>query len=106
MKILVIVALVVVAVLTFCCWPATILGVDGDALAHSVGGGLTECKEHEHGHWRCLVIDTRTSGGVEYVVEAHSFGCWDATREGPGPDGRFPKEISGCINLIDVVSPF
>jgi len=27
-------------------------------------------------------------------------------QSGMEPKGRFPKEISGCINLIDVVTPF
>ena len=39
LKALIVVALILLAVAAFCYRPATILGVDGDALAHSVGGG-------------------------------------------------------------------
>ena len=104
MKALIVVALVVLAVLAFCCWPATILGVDEDALAHSVGA--LHCKDTGNGHWRCSVDDPQNSGAVDYAVNTRSFGCWDATREERAPSRRYPKRVSGCINLIDVVSPF
>jgi hypothetical protein len=112
MKILMIVALVLLGVLAFCYRPATILGVDGDALAHSVGGGnlldTNRCKDTGNGRWRCFILDTRGSSTrrVDYVVKTRSFGCWDATRPGRPLGTRFPKRVSGCINLIDVVSPF
>jgi hypothetical protein len=109
-KALIVVAVVVVAVLAFCWRPATILGVDGDALSHSVGGGdlsnTNGCRDRGDGRWECSVYEPQTSGAVDYAVDTHSFGCWDATREDQAPSRRYPKRLSGCINLIDVVSPF
>jgi hypothetical protein len=104
-KVLIIVALVVLAGLAFCWRPATILGVDGDALAHSVGG--LRCKDTGDGRWQCSIDDPQNSSAVDYAVDTRSFGCWDATRKDQRPPGgRYPKRLSGCISLIDVVSPF
>jgi hypothetical protein len=109
LKALIIVALILLGVAAFCYRPATILGVDGDALAHSVGGGDlfndSRCKGTGDGRWQCSIADPQNSGAVDYAVNTRSFGCWDATRKGPGPERKFPKRASGCINLIDVVSP-
>jgi hypothetical protein len=90
--------------------PATVIGVDGDALAHDLGGGDplggSHCQEGSDGHWYCVIPDAQQSGEAAYAVETHSYGCWDAERDGPGGEGGTPRHKSGCLNLIDYISPF
>jgi hypothetical protein len=109
-KALAIAAGVVLLFLAFAYRPATIIGIDGDALAHDVGGGDlldgSHCQEGAGGHWYCVISDAQNSGASAYKVETHSYGCWDAERDGPGGEGGTPKQASGCLNLIDFVSPF
>jgi hypothetical protein len=87
--------------------PATLVGVHADALAYSVGGGslLTSdrCSEVGDSRWRCLIRDDEDSATAEYRVETRAFGCWDATRRGPGGEGGTPKRASGCIDLSNVL---
>ncbi|MGH2963965.1 MAG: hypothetical protein ACRDMH_01105 [Solirubrobacterales bacterium] len=107
LKALTVVAVLLLAVAAFCYRPATILGVDGDALSHSVGSGdLNGCKDGGDGRWECSMPANGGSSAVDYAVKTRSFGCWDATRVERASSRRFPKQLSGCINLIDVVSPF
>jgi hypothetical protein len=98
-------ALVALAALAY--RPATLIGVRGDALAHSVGGGdlldLSKCVKSADDRWRCEI--SKGSTGATYSVQTRAFGCWDATQVGPGA-GHTPTERSGCINGLDVLSPF
>lgn len=107
-KALVIVLLVFMILWAFAYRPATLIGVEGDALAHSVGGGdllgASKCVEVDDGVWRCKILDRGGSRTTQYTVETRAFGCWDAVY-GRAHDGA-PKQDSGCINAIDVVSPF
>lgn len=109
LKALGIAATVLVVVGLFAYRPATVMGIDGDALAHSIRGSdlldASRCREAAEGHWRCVLPDAQYSGSVEYVVDARSFGCWDAVRRGPDGEGHAPRRASGCINIIDVLSP-
>jgi hypothetical protein len=105
-----IVALILLGVAAFCYRPATLIGVHGDTLAHSIGGGdpagQSRCSDVGDNHWRCVISDDQGSGGADYGVETRSFGCWDAVRKGPGGEAGTPKRVSGCIDLFDVLSPF
>jgi hypothetical protein len=109
-KIALILAVLLVALLAFAYRPATVIGVHGDALAHSVGGGdllgQSHCDETTEGVWDCAIWDSGTSGAAEYRVETKSFGCWDAEPRRTGGRGKTPEQLSGCINAIDVLSPF
>jgi hypothetical protein len=107
-KALLIVLLVLMILGAFAYRPATLIGVEGDALAHSVGGGsllgASNCVEVDDDVWRCEILDYGGSRTTEYTVETRSFGCWDAVY-GRARDGA-PNQESGCINAFDVVSPF
>jgi hypothetical protein len=98
------------AVLTF--RPATVLGIDGGALAHSVDSKLPSigdpghCERGGGGSWTCHVLfeDDPGSGGgyVVYEVVADRFGCWRATRpDGSRSGDRLPAKTHGCIYLWD-----
>jgi hypothetical protein len=104
---LVIAALLLLGVAAFCYRPATLIGVHGDALAHSIGGGSlvgeSRCSDAGDGDWRCVISDDQGSGVARYRVGTRSFGCWDAVRQGPGGEGGTPKRASGCLDLFDVL---
>ena len=85
--------------------PATVLGVDGDSLASSIGDGLDlslskgACKEAD-GEWRCdLRAQDSSGGGGVFVVSTRAFGCWDAV-----PPSRVGTQagptLSACINVF------
>jgi hypothetical protein len=89
--------------------PATVIGMHGDALAQSLAGGdlvgTSHCTETGDGLWRCSISDNGGSGGANYVVHTHAFGCWDADRVGRGSvEGGTPATASGCITLLDELS--
>jgi hypothetical protein len=74
--------------------PGTLFGVDGTALANSLGGNLdhaqAKCVEDGSGQWRCALRGGRMDG-AEYVLTTHSFGCWSASRvsrRGAGAPGE------------------
>jgi hypothetical protein len=96
-------AIVILVFLAFFAFrPTAILGVDGGALTHSVGGSLvsTSCRHLDADTWMCGRMDDQLSGQVSYRVEVHNLGCWSATRDGsPGEGSR--KHISGCITIAD-----
>jgi hypothetical protein len=99
------VALVAIVVLgTFGARPAPVLGVNGGALEHSVGGSpLFEppaCKRIDGGEWICSHWDDQFSSTVGYRVEVGSLGCWHAVRAGPAGEG-IAKRLSGCVALSD-----
>ena len=106
-KALAIVAAVLIALAAFAYRPATVIGVHGDALAHSVGGGnllgASECVKRSETRWRCRIVSG--SDGATYAVETRAFGCWKATEVG-GSERSVDAADSGCINALDVVSPF
>ncbi|MBN8868204.1 MAG: hypothetical protein J0H98_11675 [Solirubrobacterales bacterium] len=75
--------------------PTPYLGTNGAALAKSVGG-VDEggCRPIEGG-WVCR--KDQGSGTVPYRVKADWAGCWSGVRIGDGQ----PREISGCISILD-----
>jgi hypothetical protein len=87
--------------------PATLIGVNGDALAYSVGGKSSlssdRCSDLGDSRWQCFIGAEEGGGGVDYLVETRSFGCWDATRTGPAGEDDAPKRASGCIGLSEVL---
>jgi hypothetical protein len=104
--------LVVLAMLALAYRPATLFGVGGKSLAHSVAsemrsaGPLGGCHDRVGARWRCLVWDRGGSNGVPYEVETRRFGCWDARRLDPASsEGGTPRVASGCINGYDVLRP-
>jgi hypothetical protein len=85
--------------------PSPILGVDGKALAHSVGGGSLigsnpSCRRIDGNTWSCSRSDSQGSSTVGYRVRLHSFGCWTAKRIGGAGEGS-RRRLSGCINILD-----
>jgi hypothetical protein len=102
-------AVAILALAGFLYRPAIVIRVHGDALAHSVGGddvlGRSSCTEQQGGIWQCHI--SRSSGAITYNVRTHgSFGCWDATRADQNRKPRRGNGASGCINGLDVFSPF
>jgi hypothetical protein len=76
-----------------------------DALGTSVGNSVLSsnpCVEEDKGVWRCRRADTGNSSTVPYEVTVSWLGCWEGLRLGPpAVEGGTPKEISGCVTLID-----
>jgi hypothetical protein len=102
--------LVLLATLAF--RPALLLGIEGDALAHSVDSRLPSigdpghCERQADGGWTCHVLfeDDPGSGGgyVVYDVVAGSLGCWQARLPASARSGdRLPGRMHGCIYLWD-----
>jgi hypothetical protein len=90
--------------------PATLFGVEGGALLHSVEGETggsslfaDGCRSRGDSKWRCGVSFDGGSSGSAYAVDTRRFGCWDARRVEAGPG---PTTASGCINGLDVLRPF
>jgi hypothetical protein len=86
--------------------PATLFGVDGKALASSVGGNVAHstatCVGAGSGAWRCEVTGGNALG-AEYTVRTHRFGCWSGTLIDPGIRRDPPeRSVSGCIGLTDL----
>jgi hypothetical protein len=92
--------------------PALLLGIEGDALAHSVDSKLPSigdpghCERSANGAWLCHVLfeDDPGSGGgyVAYRVLADGLGCWHAVRPPGSRSGdRLPARMHGCIYLWD-----
>lgn len=85
--------------------PSPVLGMDGEALQHSVGGSLGggHCEDRGGGTWRC----SRQEGGlfadetVGYLVKVNSLGCWRANRTGVPGEG--PQRLSGCVTMVDFI---
>lgn len=85
--------------------PGIVLGVDGPALAESVGesGSSQSCVQTGDKEWSCNVKIQTAAREVEFDVTTRSFGCWDAVEVGQ-PAGQPGLTESGCINLLDVLS--
>lgn len=85
--------------------PTPILGVDGKALQHSVGGGIlgssTEpCQPAAGGTWNCDVYDDNVSGTVLYQVKVGDLGCWSAIHA-DWTGKRTPRPLTGCLTFWD-----
>jgi hypothetical protein len=110
LTVLAIVLVLALLLAAFAYRPATVIGVHGEALAHSVRGsrdlvGNSHCASLRNGRWRCQIMDAQENGAVPYVVKTSGpFGCWSARRVGPPGDGGTPKRRSGCINAVDVLN--
>jgi len=101
-------AALLLAVGLFASRPAPVLGVHGEALQYSVGGGnlgssMPPCTRADDGAWRCKRSENGFSGTVSYRVETHGLGCWRAVRVGPRPAEGAPKRLSGCITIWDEI---
>jgi hypothetical protein len=90
--------------------PTPIVGVDGEALQYSVGGGnllfdSEPCPHEADGSWTCDVYNSNVSGTVPYRVRVGGLGCWTAVRSGRIGVGS-PKRLSGCLTAWDQVRLF
>jgi hypothetical protein len=92
--------------------PALLLGIDGNALAHSVDSKLPavgdpgHCEQNPEGDWTCHVLfelDPGSGGGyVVYRVAADGLGCWHAVRPPGSRSGdRLIAKMHGCLYLWD-----
>jgi hypothetical protein len=105
-----IVVLLVLLLAAFAYRPATVIGVHGGALAHSVRGsaglgGQYACVAAAGGRWRCQAGGAAKPGAARYTVTTSGpFGCWTARRLGSEGNGATPKHASGCIDVADVIS--
>jgi hypothetical protein len=87
--------------------PSPVLGVDDEALQHSVGGFLGDghCEGLGDHTWRC----SRREGGlfadeiVAYSVEVDNLDCWRADAFRFSAKGG-PEHLSGCITVVDFIS--
>jgi hypothetical protein len=86
--------------------PATVLGIEGEALASSVSGvgygKEGDCREVGEDLWRCEVLDDVSSGRHLYSVQTRGLGCWEAWT-GDLDQARDRQTFSGCISLVDVL---
>src|SRR3954469_4591655 len=83
--------------------PATLFGVDADALANSLGAEIHQsqalCQERGAERWRCL-LEGSTVRGVEYSLSTDRYGCWEGTKVAqPGSVSLAETSPSGCIGL-------
>lgn len=86
--------------------PSPVLGVDGEALQHSVGGFFgpdRSCVEIGDQTWECSHYDAQMSGAVAYRVKVSGLGCWQARRTGFGGEGGSPRQLSGCLSITDFI---
>jgi hypothetical protein len=84
--------------------PATVIGVDGEALAVSMGsssvlGKDSNCVELGVRRWRCDL--NFGSYGATATVETKAFGCWEVIAAPPDRFGAVTD--SGCITALDFV---
>jgi hypothetical protein len=93
--------LIVVVVALFAWRPATVVGVDGQALHASVTGLEGDCESLENDLWLCTTNDPMSSEGGAHTVEMQSFGCWHAWN-GDRVVGDRPPTDSGCITVVDL----
>lgn len=85
--------------------PALFVGVDGSALAYSIGEGESssgECNKTPGGDWRCHLIGGDISG--KFKVSVNWMGCWKATLVQASPEASPPAKTDGCIQLGDVIT--
>jgi hypothetical protein len=88
--------------------PGSLFGVDGKALANSVGGKVKNspatCAEGAGGvGWRCR-IEGEDFSGVEYSVMMKKWGCWSATMVSqPAGFHLAAPSISGCVGITDLL---
>ena len=77
-------------------WPATVFGVDGRALHHSVEVlGEGSCEPMPDDRWRCLGNNSYYSENLSFEVEVDSFGCWSAYAEYPNGEVERSPSRSG-----------
>jgi len=89
-----VIVLGLVALGAFLYRPATVLGVDDDALERLLGGESDYSKYVEIADtcWRCGL--SRSSDSAAVVVHTRRFGCWTVVERRSGPGSNVPK--SGC----------
>jgi hypothetical protein len=93
----------ILAIALFMLLPTPLVGVDGRALGYSVSVLSDDaCQHGPHDAWICPYFPAGGSGNVSYRVTVNRLGCWTGTRLGHGPvEGDAPREISGCISILD-----
>jgi hypothetical protein len=83
--------------------PATVIGVDGGALAVSIGSSVladpSNCIDLGAGRWRCHL--NYRSDAATATVEMRAFGCW--TLVDKRPERADEVRDSGCITALDLV---
>jgi hypothetical protein len=85
--------------------PATVIGVDGDSLANSLGGSLlSECEQAKDKLWLCRISKEPSGGAQRFVVETKTFGCWDAWKGSSATVAEGTPTRSGCSDAIDLIS--
>jgi hypothetical protein len=91
--------LALLALAVFLCRPATVLGVDDDALERSLGGesDYSNCAEIADGRWRCGL--SRGSDRTVVTVRTRRFGCWTVVERSRRYEFDVPE--SGCIDGFD-----
>lgn len=98
--------LLILAALVFgAFWPATVLGVNADALQSSVDI-LNEgsCERIPGDRWRCFGNNSYYSQDFSFEVEVDGFGCWHAYEERPGGKVERSPSRSGCVRIANYLS--
>ncbi len=101
----VIVMLAFIGLLVMVTRPALLVGVDGSALAYSIGDGEAssgDCNRSTGGDWRCHLLGGEVSG--RFDVNVNWMGCWTATLDRASPGANPPGQLDGCIQLGDVIT--
>jgi hypothetical protein len=90
---------ILLAIAAFLNRPATVIGVDDDALARSLGADsdYSKCTEIAGGRWKCELSQGSDSEVV--TVQTKRFGCWKVIERGQRSAFLAPK--SGCIDAFD-----
>ncbi len=92
---------ILIAFVLFAYRPATVIGVDGGALAVSLGSsvlaGDSDCADLGAGRWRCHL--NYGSDAATATVKTKAFGCWDLIDRRPARGVDVRK--SGCISALD-----
>lgn len=91
----------------FAARPAPLVGINGEALGHSVGESsiLSPCRRAGDSSWICQrnAAGDFDSGGVPHRVFVDALGCWRATRIGRA-GGAESRPATGCVRLSDFLA--
>lgn len=87
--------------LLFTARPTPVMGLDADALSHSVASSGAQCSEDPGGNWACAIFGKDKP--TRYRVEANWLGCWDGARIAGPVTADTPEGISGCVDIWDHV---
>lgn len=95
-----VISLILAAVLLVIAYaPAPFIGVSASALSKSVGtANGTSCHPNTGG-WICTLGERGES--ARYQISSDWAGCWAGKRIGGPGKASQPKEISGCVSLLN-----